>query len=1020
LDNNGINSKLASWMESRSILLSPDSIAALQDWLSQSAYWDPDASLLNKLGPLLQQFPELEAGIVHLVPFLLSTRSPGVFVGFLERDRDALPVLMRILSLPTPAASWLVDDEDCFDWLRLSAGKIASSEQLRDVIATEVLSIEDEEVRLASMRSYRRRETLRVLCAHFLHGMPWYDVQQQLTCIADAAFYSSWLLAISEMRGGVKRREKVEDGLLAMAGGGFGGFEMDFESPLSIQFLSADESSAETRGAHWEAERARVVQRTIFWLAHRDGFAYRVDSFFGSGEPEGCEPAETLSSDRLLCNGRQWLQQIENQGRTLHRLSLLRRRRLVGSGSFFKAIDQQIPDLIFRRSVSGADIAGLSAFYRRIKRAVTSDETPSSSIALCEILISWREELTFLVHYLQLLHGTDDESIRVTNTRAAIGALANVNHITESERRILDTTWKEISTVILQLQSKVLNLPNVSYSEVAMTESLASAFESCRESIRKSRQILQHMQSDAFIGDKEVEAETDLILDPNPSVAWADEILKKHGFVRLQAAYRNLQELAKEDIQMLSTKRCRHFLASIAPRLLQKIQLTPNPDLTLENLVETTRSLGGKGILWELFSVHEPSMDLYIRICGASPYLVSILTKNPGMIDELLDSLMLNRLPTEAQLEGMLYDLCRGAVDIEPILASFKNAMHLNVGVRDILGKESVSATHRALADIADVCVRQVIENCYGVLVTKVGVPKNASGNPCPFTFVTVGKYGSREPNYHSDMSLLCLYESDGLTAPLGFGRHQPLENSDFFHQLTYRVTQSINRLGRFGRLYEAKPWLITENARSTIAWRIDEFECLFQLAEVSAIKRLEYCSARVFYGDPLFKSRINDVRLKSLVCRHWTVKDSVSVLHHRHELEHGVAATNIKRGSGGTIEVELLSKLLLLQNCRDKPEYLVNGTVDCLNNLKDLKLISQDDFLTLHDGYLFLRRVESGLRLMNTTARHDLPVDQQELQRLAYVLGLDSDARVDLICQKHRSAIRLAYERISNSLTSA
>jgi glutamate-ammonia-ligase adenylyltransferase len=137
-------------------------------------------------------------------------------------------------------------------------------------------------------------------------------------------------------------------------------------------------------------------------------------------------------------------------------------------------------------------------------------------------------------------------------------------------------------------------------------------------------------------------------------------------------------------------------------------------------------------------------------------------------------------------------------------------------------------------------------------------------------------------------------------------------------------------------------------------------------------------------------------------------------------ELEQGVANTNIKRGSGGTVEVELLAKLLLLQNCRDKSEHLVNGTVDCLNNIKELGVISEADFITLRDGYLFLRGVESGLRLMNTTARHDLPVDQQELQRLAYVLGLDRNARVDHICHEHRAAIRLAFDRIANSLVSA
>lgn len=1017
MDNDRINNELAAWKSSHSISLRAESLDALRHWRSQSSYWDPDASLLNQLAPLLKQFPELEAGIVNLIAFLLSTRSPGVFIAFLERDRDVLPVLMRILSMPTPAAAWLIDNEDCFDWLRLSAGKLVTSEQLRDVIATEVLSIDDEDVRLSSMRSFRRRETLRILCAYFLHGMPWYEVLQQLTYVADASFQASWTLAISENKGGIDRKAKIEQGLMALAGGSFASEELDFNTPLSIQFLSTDESAIETRLSNWEAEQSRIVQRTIYWLVHEEGFAYKVDSFFGSGELDDSVPSETLLGERLLCNGRLWLQQIENQGRTLHRLKLLQRRLLAGNTSFFKIIDEQIPDLVFRSSLSGADIAGLSALYRRIKRTVTTEESPSTLNALRDLITSWRDEALFTVHYLQLLHGTDDETIRVINTRSAIGALANVNHITESERSILGNAWKEMSTALLLIQSRTLAVGSNETLAIHDDRSFAPTLEACRESVHKTRQVLHHMQSEVFSGDKEVDAETDLILDPNPSSSWAERVLKGHGFARLQAAYRNLQELAKEDIRMLSTKRCRHFLASIAPRLLKKIHSTPNPDLTLENLVETTRSLGGKGVLWELFSVHEPSMDLYIRICGASPYLVSILTKNPGMIDELLDSLMLNRLPTEHQLETMLYELCRGAVDIEPILASFKNAMHLNVGVRDILGKENVTATHRALADIADVCVRQVIENSYGTLVTKLGVPQGSHGSPCPFCFITVGKYGSREPNYHSDMSLLCLYESDGVTAPLGFGRHQPLNNCDFFHQLTYRVTQAINRMGRFGRLYEAKPWLVTENARSTAAWRIDEFENLFQLGQIPAPKRLEFCSARAFYGDPDFKSRANQTKLTTLTCRKWNCSDSESVLQYRKDLEHGVAETNIKRGRGGTIEVELLTKLLLLQNCQERMDQFATGTVDRLNNLHELGAISEQEMTTLREGYLFLRRVESGLRLMNTAARHELPIDQLELHRLAYVLGLESETRVDRMCLEYRTAIRNIFERFSRSL---
>ena len=158
-------------------------------------------------------------------------------------------------------------------------------------------------------------------------------------------------------------------------------------------------------------------------------------------------------------------------------------------------------------------------------------------------------------------------------------------------------------------------------------------------------------------------------------------------------AYDNLMALTTERMSFLSTRRCRHFLASIAPHLLQAVSETPDPDSTLVNLSKVSDSLGGKGVLWELFSFNPPSLRLYVRLCASSPYLSGILTSNPGMIDELMDSLVLDKLPTYESLTATLHDLCRGAEDIDPILHSFKSFQHLRVGVRDILGKEE-SARH--------------------------------------------------------------------------------------------------------------------------------------------------------------------------------------------------------------------------------------------------------------------------------------------------------------------------------------
>src|SRR4029079_4886784 len=128
-------------------------------------------------------------------------------------------------------------------------------------------------------------------------------------------------------------------------------------------------------------------------------------------------------------------------------------------------------------------------------------------------------------------------------------------------------------------------------------------------------------------------------------------------------------------------------------RLLTAISATPSPDATLSNLARVSNSLGGKGVLWDLFRASSATLDLYVKLCAASPYLSEILTTNPGMIDELVDSLQLDRLPDRAELRRPLEELCRGVTDTIPILHDFKNAQHLRIGVRDILGKEDVDRT---------------------------------------------------------------------------------------------------------------------------------------------------------------------------------------------------------------------------------------------------------------------------------------------------------------------------------------
>ena len=996
--------------------------------LSHTDEQDLRDRLMGQVQASLSVFPHLKRGMEPLERFVRNTRNPASFLVYLDRDRDALPSLLQILSIDSEAIEWLVDDPDSFDWLRLSAGQAVAPDHLKDTLLQEISCLDEPSQVLSALSRFKKRETLRVICALCLHEMSVGSAAQQLSWIADAIIHGSLVAAGNERKNDRRFRmlrqsgfSSLHDFVSAIGIGAIGGQELDFESPIELVFLLDTESFLGDADYDFlQEEMHRLIHRTIDILSHRDGPGYRIKLPLNLHGNQDVGPGADWSQMRLQEYTR-WIQAIENEGRTWVRLTLLKSRFVAGNSVLANRFLEEIPTLVFRRFLSRADIIGIGALKRKMDREGQASNAPDVAPSELSIqwLQGWRREVDFLIQFLQLINGGELAAVRVPNTANAIDALARHGCLTEQERSILASAHERFNHSILMHQLMYSVAHSLSVQQLSAVQKLsrdavdllAMTYDELTDIWRKVRQIRDHLRSDVFIDETQPSEETDLILDPSPSTQWVEQRL-----VRPLEAYKNLMELAKEEVAILSTRRCRHFLSIIATPLLKKVGETPDPDLTLGNLAIGSRSLGGKGVLWELFSVHEPSLDLYVRLCGASPYLLGILTNNPGKIDELLDSLMLNRLPSEQELSSILNDLCRGAEDIEPIVHSFKNERHLNVGVRDILGKESIANTHKALSDIADVCLQQIIDSQFGMLVRRFGMPVRADGLPSRFAVIALGKLGSREPNYHSDITLFYVYDAEGATRPITVSRHhESISLEHFYHHLAQKVMQSVNRLGRSGRLYELRNWVASSNHNTTVAWHLESFtEFMFDTAGSpdSALARQQLCSARVICGPEDFQKELYESLSHIVRDLAWTKADDKILFDARKSFEESAGDRNLKRGVGGTMDVELVSQMLMLRHVAKRPEVFVAGTLESIERLCSAKIIEAEDASVLHDGYNFLRSVESGLRLMNTRARHDLPDSDRDLKRLAYVLRLDNKDQLLDRCQHYRSQHRRLLEK--------
>jgi len=1014
--------------------------------------------VLPHLPRSLPESPDPDLALNALERFFATKGARELIPRLLADDGRQLHILIQLFGTSQFLGDVLAADPDFLETATAPLRVTPTRDELIDHLRSDVESAGDDTGVLRAFRRFRRRQLLRIGLNDIIRDRPLEEITADLSRVADAAIAVAWDLALKSatQRFGEPRTARGPATAAVLAFGKLGGEELNYSSDIDLMLVYDDEGKTAGRRPVGNDEFfARAGSEMIRLLsAHTDrGQAYRVDFRL---RPEGQRGPLARSQASTLGY-------YDTLGRTWERQALIKVRRVAGDAGLGAEFVEAVQPFVYKRFLSFAEINEIKAVKRKIEyqaqRGGGAREVKTGPGGI--------RDIEFAIQFLQLLNGGDLPAVRRRDTLGAIQALEAAGCLTDAEYRGLDDAYRFLRKVehrlqlLFDLQTHTLperpeelrklalrmgygastenpvrsteikdSTLRTGYSVLApqrhspldepsksptldtrdlLFDPLDRFLHDFHDKTRLNRTILDHLLHQTFADTAGgSEPESDLILDPDPDDATVQSVLGRYGFRDVPAAWRNLTRLAQEQ-RFLSTRRSRHFLANIAPKLLRAVAATTDPDLALNNLEQVTDSLGGKAVLWELFSFNPPSLKLYVDICD-SPFLSQMLTNNPGMIDDLLDSLILNRPRTLTDLQAELTELLRGAGApdaVETILHSFQDKELLRIAVRDLLGKDDIRAVTSALSDVAEALLREVATR-------EEAAMRERFGDAGPYVLLAMGKLGGREMSYHSDLDLVLIYSGEGRSTG-----QRPLDHYEYFTEYARRLIKSLSQHGPLGRLYAVDMRLRPTGQSGSLVVPLEEFRRYYDGGGAQIWERQSLTRARPVHGDPAFTDDAMAAVRDAAFAVPWGPGVVTEIRAMRERLEASAPPRSLKRGPGGMTDVEFLVQAFQLRHGRIRPEVCVTNTWDCLDALRQFGLLGPKDHEVLAAGYSFHRQAEARLRIVTNRPLNEYPDVPAELERLARRMGFNAAERLNAgdrflaELDRHSRGVREAFNRL-------
>ena len=335
-----------------------------------------------------------------------------------------------------------------------------------------------------------------------------------------------------------------------------------------------------------------------------------------------------------------------------------------------------------------------------------------------------------------------------------------------------------------------------------------------------------------------------------------------------------------------------------------------------------------------------------------------------------------------------------------------RGAVALVTAAADLAGAWGLDRVTRTLSDFAD----QALEEALAAAMAERYPDAEKRG----FVVLALGKHGSRELNYSSDIDPILLY--DPRTLPHG-EREDP---ADAAVRIGRRVSELLNARDGDGYVFRVDLRLRPSPEATPIALPVEAaigyYESTALGWEQAAFIRARPAAGDIALGDYFMQAIRPFVWRRSL---DFGAIDAITDISRRirDHYSQGQAfgpGYDLKRGRGGIREVEFFAQVHQLIHGGRDPSLRSGNTREALRALAGAGVFESDVAAKLDEAYVLFRTVEHRLQMVEDRQTHELPKSAEAMDNVARLHGLeDGGALLDLL-RPHVQWVGSNYDRLT------